>query len=66
MTSKKSFLVNIKTNVRRRIWLIVIMFLAFFFSMPVYTAMTLSMEKMYMANFRQVDLYLGRVFARAV
>ena len=66
MTSKKSFLVNIKTNVRRRIWLIVIMFLAFFFPMPVYTAMTLSMEKMYMANFRQVDLYLGRVFARAV
>ncbi len=66
MTSKKSFLVNIKTNVRRRIWLIVIMFLGFFFAMPVYTAMSLSMEKMYMGSWRQVDLYLGGVFARAI
>ncbi len=66
MTSKKSFLVDIKTNARRRVWLIVVMFLGFFFSMPVFTAMLLSMEKMYLVNYRQTGLYLGKVFARYI
>lgn len=66
MTSKKSFLVNMKTNARRRVWLIVITFLGFFFSMPVFTALMLSMEKMYMADYRQIDIYLGRIFARHI
>lgn len=66
MTSKKSFLVNIKTNARRRVWLIVLTFLGFFFSMPVLTALVLSTEKMYMADYRQTDIYLGQIFARSI
>ncbi len=66
MTSKKSFLVDIKTNARRRVWLIVIMFLSFFFSLPVFTAMMLSMEKMYLVNYRQTGTYLGRMFAKHI
>ncbi len=65
MTSKKSFWVNIKTNARRRVWLAVVMFLAFFFSMPVFTALSLSTEKIYITA-RQTDIYLGRVFARQI
>ena len=65
MTSKKSFWVNIKTNARRRVWLAVVMFLAFFFSMPVFTALSLSTEKVYITA-RQTDIYLGRVFARQI
>lgn len=66
MTSKKSFLVNIKTNARRRVWLIVLTFLGFFFSMPVLTVLVLSTEKMYMADYRQTDIYLGQIFARSI
>ena len=47
MTSKNSFLANLKTNSRRRIWLAVLMLLYFFFSLPVGTAIKLSMEKTY-------------------
>lgn len=63
MTSKKSFLVNIKTNIRRRVWLIVVMFLGFFFVMPVLTAMNLNMQKLYYHEYGHLDTYLGRVFA---
>lgn len=65
MTSKKSFWVNMKTNARRRVWLAVIIFLSFFFSMPVFTALSLSMEKMY-TGAKQMDLYLGKIFARQI
>ncbi|WWR17175.1 DUF6449 domain-containing protein [Lachnospiraceae bacterium JLR.KK008] len=65
MTSKKSFLVNIKTNARRRIWLYVIMFLAFFFSQPVFLAMSLSTETMYY-TFDDLGAHLGNVFALCV
>lgn len=47
MTSKNSFWANLKTNGRRRIWLAVVMLLYFFFSLPVGTAIRLSMEKTY-------------------
>ena len=47
MTSKNSFLANLKTNSRRRIWLAVLMLLYFFFSLPVGTAIKLSIEKTY-------------------
>lgn len=47
MTSKNSFLANLKTNSRRRIWLAVLILLYFFFSLPVGTAIKLSMEKTY-------------------
>ncbi len=62
MTSKKSFWVNIRTNARRRVWLFVIMFLAFFFTGPVFLSMALSMEKMYytLGNLR---MHLGTIFA---
>lgn len=66
MTSKKSFLVNLKTNARRRIWLIVVMFLGFLFSMTVLNAMTLSMEKMYYGGKKHLAEHLGRVFARNI
>lgn len=65
MTSKKSFLVNIRTNARRRVWLFVIMFLAFFFSQPVFLAMSLSMEKMYY-TYNNMGAHLGRVFANQI
>jgi len=66
MTSKKSFLVNIKTNIRRRIWLIVIIFLGLFFAMPVLTAMSLSVEKMYMSPVKDPATHLGKVFCNSV
>lgn len=67
MTSKKSFLVNMRTNIRRRIWLIVVIFLGLFFAMPVVTAMTLSVEKMYMGySYKDPAAYLGRVFCNCI
>lgn len=62
MTSKKSFLVSLKTNLKRRVWLIVVMILALTFAMPTYLAMALSTEKM---NYRGHDLpiQLGKIFA---
>ena len=65
MTSKKSFLVNIKTNARRRVWLLVIMVLSLTFSMPILLAMMLSTEKMYY-NYNNLPVHLGRVFANQI
>lgn len=66
MTSKKSFLGNLRSNVRRRVWLFVIMFIYFFFTMPVATAMTLSTEKSYYSNYRDIAKRLGFCFAEIV
>lgn len=65
MTSKKSFLVSLKTNLKRRIWLLVVMILALTFSMPMYLAMALSTEKMYY-SYRDLPNHLGKVFAELV
>ena len=66
MTSKKSFLVNLKTNARRRIWLVVVMFLGFLFFVTVVNAMSLSTEKMYYGNRNHLAEHLGRVFANGI
>lgn len=66
MTSKKSFLVNLKTNARRRIWLVVVMFLSFLLSVTVVNAMNLSMEKMYYGKRNNLAVHLGRVFANGI
>lgn len=66
MTSKKSFLVNLKTNARRRIWLIVVMFLGFLFFVTVVNAMGLSMEKMYYGKRSNLAVHLGKVFANGI
>ena len=66
MTLKKSFLGNLKANLRRRVWLFVIMFLYFFFALPVATAMTLSTEKSYYSNYRDIARRLGFCFAEIV
>lgn len=65
MTSKKSFLVSMKTNLKRRIWLLVIMILTLTFSMPMYLAMALSTEKMYY-SYKDLPIHLGKVFASLV
>lgn len=65
MTSKRSFLVDAKNNLRRRVWLFVIMILALTFSMPMYLAMALSTEKMYY-NYQDLPSHLGKVFAGLV
>lgn len=66
MTSKKSFLGNLKANLRRRVWLFVIMFLYFFFTLPVATAMTLSTEKSYYSNYHDIARRLGFCFAEII
>lgn len=65
MTSKKSFWASMKTNLKRRIWLLVIMILTLTFSMPMYLAMALSTEKMYYRN-KDLPIHLGKVFASLV
>ena len=65
MTSKKSFLANLKTNLRRRVWLWVILILSLTFSMPMLLAMMLSTEKMYY-SYNNLSMHLGRVFAMQV
>lgn len=58
MTLKRSFLVDITTNLKRRYWLIIVNFLILFFLFPVYTASSMSMEKMYSKG-QNVAQYLG-------